>query len=356
MRCLILIVIVISLLFFSGCNFESDTLNKDAENEDTPPNEILTGKDGGLNSECDRTDSEITDDQKEYLLYDGWIYYSNVSDNYSLYKIRTDGSERTKLNDDQSRVLQVSEDWIYYINGSDGASIYRINTDGKRRTKINDQRSGYLVVAEGWLYFTLSDNEDPGMIYKILPDGSGKTQLNSDPSRQLVVHKDWVYYAIPDYDYQIYRVRTNGTERELFIEDYFSRILALEEDWIYYRSISLNGRSGGPAVYRIGLDGRDKEEILNADVHDLVLTDDWLYYTDASKGGNIYRVKRNGSDHKLVSGHKGCAYLFNSGDWIIYHSGEHDYNIFMVSVNGARCINLNGDHSWWLQLVLEEID
>lgn len=32
----------------------------------------------------------------------GWFYYSNKNDGYKLYKIRTDGTSRTKLNDDKS--------------------------------------------------------------------------------------------------------------------------------------------------------------------------------------------------------------------------------------------------------------
>ena len=41
-----------------------------------------------------------------------WIYYCNVSLGYTLYKIRTDGSERTKLSDDSSLYINVIGDWV----------------------------------------------------------------------------------------------------------------------------------------------------------------------------------------------------------------------------------------------------
>ena len=70
---------------------------------------------------------------------DPWIYYSNWSDENQLYKIRSDGKQRTKLNNDNSSDINVIGEWIYYRNWSDGFQIYKIRTDGKARTKLNEE-------------------------------------------------------------------------------------------------------------------------------------------------------------------------------------------------------------------------
>jgi len=44
----------------------------------------------------------------------------NESDGYKLYKIKTDGTERTKLNNDFTQSLFLKDDWLYYSNKSDG--------------------------------------------------------------------------------------------------------------------------------------------------------------------------------------------------------------------------------------------
>jgi hypothetical protein len=62
-----------------------------------------------------------------------WLYFSNSEDDYSLYKIRTDGSELKKVDNDNSRQIKVTDEWVYYIKReNDADNIYRM------RRKTND--------------------------------------------------------------------------------------------------------------------------------------------------------------------------------------------------------------------------
>jgi hypothetical protein len=79
-----------------------------------------------------------------------WIYYFNLGvDGPALYKIRTDGSGKMKLNSDVSTSINVVGDWIYYCKGrlyDEGiytlnGPIYKIRTDGTEETIINDEDS-----------------------------------------------------------------------------------------------------------------------------------------------------------------------------------------------------------------------
>jgi hypothetical protein len=67
-----------------------------------------------------------------------WVYYTNNKSN-NLYRIKTDGSERQKLNDDSCLEISVAGDWIYFykrLNPVTGgvsvgfAKLYRMKTDG----------------------------------------------------------------------------------------------------------------------------------------------------------------------------------------------------------------------------------
>ena len=64
---------------------------------------------------------------------DDRIYFSNGDDGYSMYRMRMDGTEVKKLNDDISSHIRIDGDWIYYLKGKEGYSkIYRIPLEGIR--------------------------------------------------------------------------------------------------------------------------------------------------------------------------------------------------------------------------------
>ena len=63
---------------------------------------------------------------------DDWVYFSNYSDYMRLYKIRTDGTDMQKLNDEKSYDISVMGEWIYYVNSED-RKHYKIRTDGTER-------------------------------------------------------------------------------------------------------------------------------------------------------------------------------------------------------------------------------
>jgi len=45
---------------------------------------------------------------------DDWIYYVNVSDNNKPYKIKTDGTSKTKISDEFVSNIFVLDDKLYY--------------------------------------------------------------------------------------------------------------------------------------------------------------------------------------------------------------------------------------------------
>ena len=92
---------------------------------------------------------ELSGDQIIYLNVAGdKIYYMNGSDQYSLYTINADGAGRQKLSGDAASNLAVVGDWIYYLynnrqdnSASDNGSLCRIKTDGTDRQVIDSDGS-----------------------------------------------------------------------------------------------------------------------------------------------------------------------------------------------------------------------
>lgn len=57
------------------------------------------------------------------------IIVTNLKDNNKLYKVKTDGTNNTKIGDDFVQNIVPTKGWIYYSNLSDNAYLYKIKKD-----------------------------------------------------------------------------------------------------------------------------------------------------------------------------------------------------------------------------------
>lgn len=76
-----------------------------------------------------KADMVVEDEVLNYNVYGGWIYYLSDEEEPKLYKIKTDGTEKTYLNAGGTVLINIAEDWIYYLSQSDGR-LYRVKIDG----------------------------------------------------------------------------------------------------------------------------------------------------------------------------------------------------------------------------------
>jgi hypothetical protein len=157
---------------------------------------------------------ELNDDYSEYLNIVGeWIYYiGNNDEGGFIYKIDKWGANLTRLSEDSAvSSINVVGDWIYYVNRIGDSSIYKMRTDGSQRTKLNISPGKYLNVADGWIYYTNSDDRD--RIYKMLIDGSKNQRVGKDRAQSIIVDENWIYYKNRDDANAIYRISVDGRFR-----------------------------------------------------------------------------------------------------------------------------------------------
>ena len=102
---------------------------------------------------------------------DGWIFFSNVEDDYKLYKMRNDGTELQKIAEDHAEYIVVHEEWIYYTNMDDGWNMYRVRIDGTEKEKLNDHKSYSTAVVENRIVFWDLFCEDFYGVYDGMTDG-----------------------------------------------------------------------------------------------------------------------------------------------------------------------------------------
>lgn len=114
------------------------SLNGPVLSEDKPGYIPVSNKDGNMNN------------QGMVAMEDDWIYFINDAENYSIYKMRLDGTEMQEVCSDKTACLTVSEGWIYYCKEDSDNNVYKVRTDGSERTKLNSYHSNCLTVVGDW--------------------------------------------------------------------------------------------------------------------------------------------------------------------------------------------------------------
>lgn len=215
----------------------------------------------------------LNSDNSMYINVVGdWIYYSNFDDGKKIYKVKTDGSGRQRINSNPSEFLNVAGGWIYYMNIADGKKIYKIRTDGSEHTKINNSFSAYLNVVGDWIYYENVD--DNNRIYKIRTDGSQQTRLKVIYAvESLNVSGDWIYFIVRD-NRLIFKTDINemGFTR---VNDDSTKALNVVGDWIYYVN-----EDDGDCIYKIRTNGTERQKVggstNGADMLNVI--GNWIYY------------------------------------------------------------------------------
>lgn len=221
-----------------------------------------------------------------------WIYFSNLSDHGYLYKMKTDGSKAKRINTDNSEYVSVVDNWIYYKNTSDDGHIYKVKTDGTKRTKLNNNSSYNLNVVGDWIYYL--NFSDGAFLYKIRTNGNDETIICNDSAYDLNVVGDWAYYKNTGDNNYLYKIKTDGTKKTRLNED-ASAYVSVSGSWVYY----LND-SDHKSLYKIKTDGTKREKLSSDTSETINVIGNWIYYENVSDERSFYRIKTDGTGREKV--------------------------------------------------------
>lgn len=239
------------------------------------------------------------------------IYYAT---NEGLYKMDAHGINVVKLDSSKARHINVVGDWIYYGNFSRQGNIYKIGIDGKNKTKLNNELSSFLYVVLDWIFYATEDG-----IFKMSAHSLETTQLTSGPVISMIVSGEWVYYGNFSDNGKIYRVRIDGSDKQK-INDLYSINLNIMGEWLYFIAASDEYN-----LYKMRIDGTNLIKMFNHanQLHECVnVTEDWIYFYDAFDGGILYRTKHDGTQEHAI--YYGQVFNINICNDSIYFNS--DYN------------------------------
>lgn len=244
----------------------------------------------------------ISWEEAEYInVIDGWLYYKSDSE---IVKLRTDGSERTVIDTRAfPHYLYVVGDWVYYysvLNHDTGAGLYKVRTDGEEKTLLHDVRALDINIRGEWIYFNnMDDNYRP---YKIKIDGTEPARVPGIDAFNLQLHENTLYYS---NGHTLHKVSIEGgTSSEINHQGIIGDFIIDDGKIYFFTPTGLY--SGAYYLNRLDVNSEDVETMGevelsedNALMKSFNLADGWIYILVFDEE-ILFRVRTDGSDLEEV--------------------------------------------------------
>ena len=214
---------------------------------------------GGLNKvKIDGTENKIIYDPGGIILsayaVDDYIYFLDNKNSAALTKIDINGNQKKAITDHGDiSYINVVGDWIYFVNNDDW-TVYKIKSDGTSFKQLTNIKGEGLIVLNDTIYYC--DN------------GIYTSDLNGENSKAILVDKkclflqqvagDWIYFSQYDGNNgnKLSRVKKDGSDvQNLQIPSDNVNYL---DNIIIYTSKEENNKS---AWFLANLDGSSKRQI-----------------------------------------------------------------------------------------------
>ncbi|HOI24507.1 MAG TPA: DUF5050 domain-containing protein [Caldisericia bacterium] len=324
---------------------------------------------------CKRDGTEakqIGPDPASFLLVEGdWIYYLHSKENNTLYRMKKDGSKKSRLSQLKGiKSINVLDPWVYfsvtetpgqnlpeYTYPTDSFTLYRIHSNGKHLELLASNTDGTIHIAQNhvfyiqnwnWKIFNPMDkshrNFDALIESKPITQETQTQELDENnqaliPYRNsrghMSFHENQVYFLYSDgvFSGKIIHKSLITDEEELIKDDalwydirYTSQGLLYRQDYVNRDSIY----SG--TLFLDPWKSAKPRQILDFPASYLV-QDPWIYFSTKAQGYQLFKQHLvTGERFGISKDHSYCLNL--KGKYLIYARAE-DGNVIRVGIDGS---------------------
>lgn len=237
---------------------------------------------------------EHTEDSKPRLKYD----IGAVTEGLSEDPAETYTKGNTQANLQNGGHLAYDGTWYYYTS-NDGGKMYRMKGDGSQKTKLTDVGTAAISIYNDYVYFY---NTDDYSMMRMKPDGSELTTIYDDGSESLRIVGDRIYFG----DVGISSVNLDGGDfrEENSIKGYN---YTFDGTYIYY------SESGSNYLMRAKMDGSDATCILDHSCLSLTIAGNRLFFYDNDTGYYSFYDLSTGEVTQLTTDSMNSATITASG-------------------------------------------
>lgn len=259
---------------------------------------------------------------------DGVIYYQNHDDNWYLYK--EENGVNIRLNKDNSWCICSDGEYVYYANVDDGSSIYRIKSNGEGREKLNSDNCSNLIVDGEYIYYI--DSNANRNIFRIKKDGSEKQKIAESYVYDAAIYDGRIYAVSKD---NIFSVATDGSDFGVICKE------AGKDINLYSGKIFFINRENSK-IFSMATDGSNLTKVSDDKAAYLNVYTGYIYYQNLSAEGHLYSIELiSGEKKQLVA--EDSRYINVTSDKIYYRMDKDTKNIYSVSLPNADILNTSAN-------------
>lgn len=238
--------------------------------------------------------------------YNGKIYFANPADNFYLYVMNLDETDKKLLVKDSVKSINVYGSYIFYtrFEANDDISfaflnvnrfsLCRVDLNGKNKKILDSEPSLNASLIGNYLYYIHYDDKNASTLYKVKIDGKEKQELNKNPYSFSGVKDNLIYYNELEKNHNIMAYDTGNQTSKTILEGNCSNIIC-HGNYIYY----MNNETSY-AIYRYNLNDGKTEMIVNHRCDFFAVNDDYIFYQTPGNKPALYRHSLKDGTEELI--------------------------------------------------------
>lgn len=167
-------------------------------------------------------------------------------------------------------------------------AISILNNNRIGNTLSNLENKGFATIEDNYIYY-----ETRNKICKIKKNGNKPKEITEGTAYYLNKYKNHLYYIEIDKDLEIniIKIKSNGKDKQTFLKDVDLNTMVVAENWVYYFQ--------DKALYKIRTNGKDKIKILEGEILNYTISENYIYYIYNNGEKNV--LARKTLERKKIS-------------------------------------------------------
>ncbi|MPM12950.1 hypothetical protein SDC9_59305 [bioreactor metagenome] len=212
--------------------------------------------------------------------------------------------------------------------------------DGQAKEEAVIKGSDFAVDEDGSIFY--SKRGDPGEMVR--RDSKGNETYVTEWGGPIILSGDWLYCR--SVDDKFYKIKTDGSEKELIRSEYTNGSMIMIGDWIYLRC-------DDNSISRMDTNGESLQKVSDHNYNVFVgYIDNWLYYIrynyehdknkETKTTSTLYKMRADGSEVTLIADYNTVDICID-GDSIYYliEMDEYQRDIYRSDLDGGNLTQLH---------------
>lgn len=207
-----------------------------------------------------------------------------------IYRVQKDGKNDKILDKTPSGIAILIGDYIYYqhYDNKEGMTLYRIKTDHSDKTQLMKSIINPACATDNTIYYHDMDDNFKLVSYDI--NNHSISTVYEGKVFNPVLQGDYFYYINVADNYSLYRYKVSEQTIEKLTTDRVDCFNISASDIIYYQKNSQNA----PALMRMQADGSNVEPVAEGNYTNINITSVYTFFSEFDSPASMYMTPTSG--------------------------------------------------------------